>query len=364
MKIWTRIEQNFKRNGLKLLEFFLGKKQITSEEVDLNKINRILVIRQHDQLGDFLLTTPVLKAMRQFFPSAFIAVLVRSYTEPVARNNQFINEVITLNEVGYCWTFSKIRKFWKQLRAGYNLTIVINTVSHSLSSDILAWFSGAQYILGPSHRIFPGTSRNFFYNLIVPFLDDQRHQSEKILDIVRYLGVNSTDQKQHITVLPEEKKWARTELKNLGFDLNQTIVGIHPGAGKLKNRWPLQNFVEISQKLVKELNAQILLFHGPNEIDLRDQLLNSLDVPVFFEKDLRKIASVFSCLSFFIGNDTGTTHMIAAVGIPLIVIFGPTPASEWKPWGEEFIALQGTENSCENISVDDVYTNIKMIIQK
>jgi heptosyltransferase II len=364
VKIWTRIEQNFKRNGLKLLEFLLGKKQINPEEVDLSKINRILVIRQHDQLGDFLLSTPVLKALRQFFPSAFIAVLVRSYTEPVARHNQFINEVITLNEVGYNWTFSKIRTFWKQLRKGYDLTVVINTVSHSLSSDILAWFSGAKYILGPSHRIFPGTNRNFFYNFMVPFLDDQRHQSEKNLDIVRYLGINSTDQKQHITVLPEEKKWVGTELKKLGFDLNQIIVGIHPGAGKLKNRWPVQNFVEISQKLVKELNAQILLFHGPNETGLRDQFLSSLKVPVFFDKDLRKIASVFSCLSFFIGNDTGTTHMVAAVGVPLVVVFGPTSAAEWKPWGKEFVALQGQENSCENVSVDDVYTNIKMIVQK
>ena len=116
-------------------------------------------------------------------------------------------------------------------------------------------------------------------------------------------------------------------------------------------------------KRIKELKVHILLFHGPNELDLRDQFLNHLDVPVYFEKDLRKIASVFSCLSFFIGNDTGTTHIVAAVGVPLIVIFGPTPADEWKPWGKEFVALQGQENSCENVSIDEVYHKIKTILK-
>ena len=178
MKFWTVIEQTFKYNGMRLLEIFLGRKLLTPDDIEIDSIKRILIIRQHDQLGDFLLSTPLFRALREYWPNALITLLIRGYTEPVARNNQFINDILVLHEIGYDWSGPKIRNFWQRLRSGYDLTVVINTVSHSLSSDLLAWLSGARYILGPSHRLFPGTTRNFFYNLISPYNNGSRHQAE------------------------------------------------------------------------------------------------------------------------------------------------------------------------------------------
>jgi len=358
---------------MRFIESYFGRKPISPDEVDLNNINRILVIRQHDQLGDFLISTPILRAMREKLPYSYIALMVRNYTEPVARHNQYINELLILHEVGYDWSISKLLNFWKKLRNGYDLTIVINTVSHSLSTDILCWLSQAEYTLGPSHCLFPGTTRNFFYNLIALFVDDERHQAEKNLDIVRYVGINTKDLSEHITILPEEKKWAKQELKSLGFNFEQPIIGIHPGAGKLKNRWPVSRFVQVAKKSSKKMNAQFLLFSGPDEIELRDQFISEFKRAIYdrtrliyeeqlsFGKDLRKLAAIFACLTFYIGNDTGTTHMVAAVSTPLIVIFGPTPANEWKPWGNQFIALQGKDGDCENVSVEDVYNKVEKL---
>ena len=359
MKFWTRIEQAFKRNGLRFLESLCGRKVLTAAGMDKQSIKRVLVIRQHDQLGDFLLTTPVLRAVHETWPAASVAVLVRSYTEPVVRRNRYVDDILVLNEVGYAWSPAKIKKFWRQLRSGFDLTIVINTVSHSLSTDLLVWLSSARYTLGPSHHLFPGTSRNFFYNLIAPFSDDDRHQAEKILSIVRYVGIDTRDLSSHITLTGDEKAEARNELEKMGFDLYRAIIGIHPGAGKLKNRWPTAKFVETAKICRRELDVQILMFHGPAETDLRDQFLRELSVPVYFGRDLRKLAAIFSCLSFFIGNDTGTTHMVAAVGTPLIVIFGPTPAQEWKPWGDKISALQGKNGDCENVAVETVLEIVK-----
>jgi len=362
LNFWTRIEQTFKRNGLHLLESLLGRKTIQPTAVDLQSLKKILVIRQHDQLGDFLLSVPVLRALREQLPDVFIAVMVRGYTEPIIRHNRYINDILVLYEKGSQWNCRRIGFFWHQLRRGYDLTVIINTVSHSLSSDLLAWFSHARYILGPSHRQFPGTKRNFFYNLIAPFDDDHRHQSEKNLDIVRYLGVDTADLREHITILPKEQEWAQAILQKLGLDLNRPILGIHPGAGKLKNRWAVTHFIAVALRSA-QLSAQVLLFYGPNETDLRDQFLQVCPAATYFGRDLRKLAVVFSCLSVFLGNDTGTTHMAAAVGTPTIVIFGPTPANEWKPWGKKCIALQGRDGDCENVSEEEVYKQIKKMIR-
>ncbi|GBD94757.1 lipopolysaccharide core heptosyltransferase RfaQ [bacterium BMS3Abin05] len=367
MKFWTAIEQFFKRNVLRFLEILFKRKLLRLSEVDYRRIRRILVIRQHDQLGDFLLSTPVLRALREHFPDAHIAVLVRSYQEPVIRHNRHVDERLIFQEIGYNWRPRTLWKFFRQLRSGFDLVIVLNTVSHSFTSDILAGLTGAPYTLGSSQRQFPGTTRNFFYNLIAPCPEDGRHQSAKNLEILEYLHISTKNKREEITLLPEEQGWARRYLKKSGFTFDRPVVALHPGAGKVKNRWPAQNFAKTAEILVKKYDAQIALFHGQKEKNLADQVAEKANVPIKIMSDLtlRELAAVVSQTDLFIGNDTGTTHVAAAAGTPCVIIFGPTDPNQWKPWGQEFAAIWGKDRRCESVSVKDVIrAGEKLLMQK
>ena len=356
MTIWTAIEQFFKRKTMRLLEFLFKRKTLNPAVVNRDSIRKILVIRQHDQLGDFLLSTPVLRALRENFPDATISLLIRSYQEPVARNNRNIDEILLFHEIGYNWRPKSLWKFIRQLRSGFDLVIVLNTVSHSLTSDLLAWFTNAPYILGSGHLRFPGTMRNFFYNLEAPYFEDGKHQSAKNLEIVSYLNISTKNLREEMTLLPEEQEWARRYLKKLKFTFDKPIIGIHPGAGKIKNRWPVKSFAEAADVFGRKYGAQIAVFYGPNEKLLADALMKEMLTPAKIISDLtlREFAAVVSQIDLFLGNDTGTTHVAAAAGTSLVVVFGPTDPKQWKPWGPEFIAIRGADGRCESVSAKDV----------
>jgi len=364
LKLWNGIEQAFKRNWLRLFEKWLDRGVVSPNLINLYAIRRILVIRQHDQLGDFLLSTPVLRALRQFFPQAHIAVIARTYTAELAYNNPYLNEVLVVPEKLFGWTPLKIWRLLAGLLRGWDLAIVLNTVSHSLTSDLLAYFSGARYVLGSEHRIFPGCKRNFFCNLVARYFSQVKSQSERNLDIVRHLGIDTEDRGEVMALTAQEKLFASNFMRQHGIDEKDVVIAMHPGAGKIHNRWPVERFAELANTLHRRFNVRLILTWGPEENSLGVNLCRrlSFDPIVVHGLSLRHLAALLAHANVFICNDTGVMHLAAAVGAPLITIFGPTDPAEWKPIGKKFIAIRGEKHSCENVSVQQVLQTIQALL--
>lgn len=349
---------------MSLLEKILGKSPLHADDFIKKNVEKILVIRQHDQLGDLLLSTPVLKALRQHFPQAHIVLLVRNYTHAVVKHNRNIDEVVVFQEIGHNWTLHSAKEFLRQIFTRRDLTIILNTVSHSFTSDLFAFFSRAPYILGSDHLLFDGCKRNFFCNLQAHYQKDIRNQSQRNLDIVRYLGIDTSDPGEHITLLDEEIQWAEKTLKEAGISENELVIGIHPGAGKIGNRWDVTNFARVANLLHQKYQTKIIVNFGPDEHLLADTLTAQLKfTPIILEKlNLRQLAALISRYDLFICNDTGVLHVAAAVGTPLIVIFGPTDPREWKPIGKKFVAVRAEDGRCNSVPVEAVLEKAELLL--
>ncbi|MDZ7267323.1 MAG: glycosyltransferase family 9 protein [candidate division KSB1 bacterium] len=356
MHWWNRFEQFCKRRGLALLEKWLAVEELAPEQVARAALRRILVIRQHDYLGDFLLATPVLRALREHFPHAHLGVLVRRYTAEVARHNQYVDEVLVFEEHGWNWTPARLRRLWRQLRQGWDLAIVLNTVSHSLTSDVLARFSRARYCLGSAERVFPGCSRNFFYHLSAPPAAGRRHQTDRNLDIVRVLGIDTSDHREVMTLTPADRAFAAGFLARHGISPTERIVALHLGAGKRDNRWPPEKFAAVANALHRDYRVRLLAAWGPQEGALGEAFLRRLAFSPVVVKNvsLRQLAALLAAADGYVCNDTGVMHVGAAVGVPLVAIFGPTDPALWKPPGEKFIALRGHNGECANVEPEQV----------
>lgn len=364
MRLWNRVEQYIKKNYVWWLEKIFARKQITPQEIQFKKIVRILVIRQHDMMGDFLVATPVFRALGERFPDAHIAVVTREYFAEIAEQNAFVDDVLIFYKDARKWRPKHIIMFWKKLRSHWDLTIVLNTVSHSLSSDLIAHFSNAKYVLGSEIKPFPGSSRNFFYNLIAPYAKEEKHQTQRNLDILRYIGIDTENYCENFTVDQFELEKAGYFLRDNGIQFDKPIIGFHIGAGKIANRWPVKNFVTLAHRLAKINRVQVLLFWGPAEEDLCDEFerFACFDYIKIKPTSLKKLSAFFKLCDALVCNDTGVMHLAASVNVALVAIFGPTDPNSWKPFGKKFVAIRGTENKAENVSTEEVEKQIMKLI--
>ncbi|HPN34805.1 MAG TPA: glycosyltransferase family 9 protein [bacterium] len=367
MHLWNRFEQTFKHQHLRWLEKWFGLPPLPMERFDPAAVKNILVVRQHDQLGDFLLSTPVFAALRSHFPGRPLTLVARENTASLMRHDPNVDQVIPLAGNGRDWTLDALTALLAAVRNRFDLAVVLNTVSHSLTSDLIARLCCRRYIVGPEHLLFGGTRRNFFYNLTAPQPVADRHQSERNLDIVRHIGVKGGDPYEQIFITEEERAAAQRQWKAWGWDQRRPLVIVHPGAGKMENRWPVASFAALADRLQETLPIQLAVSWGPAEEALGQELVASLHTPalIALDKNLRRLAALYSQAGLFICNDTGVMHLAASVSTPLVAVFGPTDPALWKPWGSNFCAVRADDHRCASVSVDSLYaTCIKLLNNK
>jgi len=354
-----------KKNFLPFVEKFVRRQLTHPSLLNFKTIDRILVVRSHDHLSDYLLSTPVLRALREHFPVAHLALVVRPRAGEAARHCEFINELIVFPERGGEGT-PTWRAFLRQLRQGFDLTIVLNTVSHSLTSDLVAHYTKSKHILGPAAFRFPHSSRNFFYDLISPYWEGVKHQTERNLDIVRHIGVDTADHRSIITLLPEECAAGKKFLADAGVTESDLVVAMHIGAGKIRNRWHPENFAAVAGHLQKEYDARVVAIWDAHEQNLGFHFLSSLDFRPILAKGLsvRQIAAIIANCRLFIGNDSGAMQIAAAVKTPLIAIFGANGPEEWKPAGDEFVAIRAASRQCADVAAEQVMELLKSMLAK
>ena len=352
-----KLERLWKEFFIELLDRIETRRSFSSErpsEERKEEIRRILIVKQHDQLGDFLLASPVIRAVKRSFPRAHLSLCVRSYTEPVARNHPDLDEVIVFYERLSQWSPTRMGRFWRGLRSRpFDLSIVLNTFSHSLTSDLIAIASRAKIRLGPSTPLLNG--RNPFYTL-KPVLVGT-HESDRYLSILAPLGIQVHPEEEelraeNVYLTHEEREGA----KRFFYGRRTPFIVLHPGAGKLPNRWPHENFACLGDRLKKRYGGEVFILWGRQDGKVGKEVMSRMEEGAIPIKDLslRSLLAILSYIHLFIGNDTGLIHLAGAVRIPSIGIYGPTDPERWKPIGKWVWALRGGDGSCDSISVEEV----------
>ncbi|MBI4727259.1 glycosyltransferase family 9 protein [candidate division TA06 bacterium] len=358
-------EKIFKKAMIGLFSAFLPDVLYSPDQVKLDSVKSILVIRQHDQLGDLILTTPVYRALRQRFPQARITAMARYYTHPVLHNNPNIDRVLVYPEKLKLATPKRLFQLLKGLRQSYDLCIVLNTVSHSLSSDVLGLLSGARYRLGTSELPFYDFRPNLFYNILSAPPTFPLHETKRSLLITERLGITTDDLSEEVCLTPEEQEQGRKLLWDRHLIPEKTI-GLNLGAYNMPNRWPYRKYAALADWLASEFGFQIAVFWGPRENNLGERFLGAVNVKVTALPglDVRQLAGVLRQLRLVVCNNTGIMHLSAAVGAPTFAIFGQNDPELWRPLNKNFYGVRGLDKTCASAELEVVQSGIKRMLDR
>ena len=323
----------------------------------------ILVIRQHNQLGDMLCVVPLLRALREKYPVASISLMTSPVNDAVMRKNRSLTDTILYDKTDFLRNGLirplSLLKFVRNLRRRkFDMTLVPATVSTSFTSDFLARLSGAPVRIGALSLDGTASPSSFFFNVPVALDwrgDPHRHQTLRNMDLVASGGIRTRDLSLEITLTAEEEREGEAIAARVKGS-SKILVGIHPGAGKPPNRWPAENFAAIANMLAAQADAAILVTSGPMDEEPLAQLLPILSArpEILRNRPIRTVAAVLKKLDLYITNDTGLMHVAAGTGVPVLSLFGPTDPHQWAPTAANCCYLVGDNGVIGNITVDAV----------
>ena len=332
---------------------------------ELDKPEKIIVIRQHNQLGDLLAGISVLRALKETYPNCHITLVASPSNYPGVIKNKFIDRLFIFDKKQLIKP-EYFNNFVKLFKEKYDLAVVPVTVSISFTSNLLARFANAKVRIGPAGLDGKLNKSMFLFDRRVA-VDWRKHPdsnvAERILDIVRPFGINTSNYSSEITFDEEDLTEAESFIKEIKHGGNKLLIGLHVGAGKIPNRWSLKKYIELMEKLSAEYPVVFYLTGSSADNDEIEFIRKNITfkVGLFIDKKIPEVAALISRSDLFISNDTGIMHVAGTTGVPQISIFGPTNPFNWAPIGHNKFFLRKSE-LIDEITVDDVFSLCKNIL--
>ena len=346
--ILKNIYLNFRKYLLRVVAIFILDKKIPHSVSGLD-IRKILFIRI-DRIGDMVLSTPALKALKQEFPQCELVVLASPSNQPLLAHNPYVDRVIVY---GHKNGLRKKIGSIKQLR-GYGFDLAIDPYpDYELKTALIAFLSGARKRIG-----YASCGREVFFNVEAPKMSDNQHFVDLTLGIIALLGIHAAERTPEIFIADDERRWARNWLQDRGVR-GRSIVGIHPGGYYESQRWLPERFAEFADRLQKDKRIIPIIFGGPGEEVLIEKIrsMASGGFLTSLQENIRRFAALISCCSVFVCNNSGPLHIAAGMGIPTVSIMGPTNKERWMPVGNIHRVLRIDDLPC--IGCNSGYCKIK-----
>ncbi len=306
-------------------------------------IKRIL-IRSANWVGDAIMTTPAIKAVRQNYPDAHITLLAKPWVVPVFEHNPHLNSIMVYDAGGRHKGSIGIMRLARDLKfKNFNLAILLQ---NAFEAALIVWLAGIRHRIG-----YTTDGRSLL--LTQRIRSWRKLKKGHLVDYYRGLltgaGLSAASRNLRLYLTPKECHEAEEILLSYGISLNTTIVGINPGAtyGTAK-RWPQERYAQLSKTLIREHGAQILIFGGPGEVQLGAEIAASVGkgcLNLCNRTSLRQAMALINCCHAFVSNDSGLMHVAAALDIPQTAIIGPTDPVATGPLSE-FSRLVHNAGSC------------------
>lgn len=318
---------------------------------------RILVVRR-DNIGDLVCTIPLIAALRERYPGAYLAALVNSYNAPVLSGHPALDQVFLYDKFkhlsgGGSWLrslFARLRMIGSLRQRAFDL-VVIATPLPSRHWFRAARMAGGREVLAmtcPDYETPGWVSRK----VSAPENLWQIHAVEQNLALLSSAGLEIPPGEMRIYPDPKLLSKARERLDALSADTDSKVVGIHISARKISQRWPADRFGTLIRRLHEASGCRFVLFWSPGsmnnprhpgddekalEVIAATEGLPLLPMPT---GSLPELIAGLAVVDRMVCSDGGAMHLAAALGKPIICLFGDSDPNIWHPWGVPYRLIQ------------------------
>ncbi|NOX19290.1 MAG: glycosyltransferase family 9 protein [Chlorobi bacterium] len=302
----------------------------------MSKQRRILIVR-HDRMGDAILATPIPRELKKTFPDAFIAVLVREYTESIFVNNPYVDEILTLAPL-------KTKGFWNAVKTirKYRFTDALMLLPNEWINYLL-FFAGIKTRVGVGRKFYQTITftKEVSRNKYIPL----RHEADYCMDLARAIGVETFNIKTEIHFSDDEKKQIE-KLKKEYAPNGEKIIAVHTDDGGSSPNISAAEYKKLIGELLELKNVKVALttFKPPEK-------LKEIPGVLYLAKDKRQFLIDIAAFDLLISSSTGPSHVAAAVGVKTLTLFCRLSANSpqlWSPVGNDAYYILPEEKYCKN----------------
>jgi ADP-heptose:LPS heptosyltransferase len=319
--------------------------RMSYENVQKVQGGRILCIHQ-GALGDFILAIPAIRALREHLQPTWLEIMGHPWILPLVSTSPYVDAVTDINKAQMAHLFQEEAVLPEELQA-------------YLGTFDAAFYFGLSTTL--AHNLQrAGISKTF---ILPPFPARRQHLIDHHLASLKALGISAASSTPELFLRDEAqeeaKEFFRKRGRTGGFELDN-IIALHPGAGGRDKVWPPQRCAALGRILAKG-TAKLLIIQGPADQEAVKEVCAGLDgTPHLVVRDvpIATLAALLSHASLCVGNDSGVSHLAAALGVLTLALFGPTDPILWAPRGNRAFYLK-KGGTIDTIEVADVLSFLR-----
>jgi len=333
------------------------------------KIFKNILIVRTDRIGDVVLTTPSIKALRQAFPGVRISILVTPATYDLVNGNPYVDEILKDDRLGgHKGLFGFLRLVREIRLKQFDLAIIFHTKRRY---NLACYAAGIPCRLGYKNE-------KFGFLLTHPIKDiralGEKHEAEYCMDVLKAIGIEKGDLDIFVPLQKEAEGWMVHWMQENNLKSNE-FIAVHPGASDPAKCWPAADFALLIDRLAERYALKIVLIGSSQTVSLAEDILRqarrqSQILNLTGKTSLAQTVSLLRRARLLISNDSGPVHVAAGVGTSVISLFMRDQpginAGRWRPLGPKGFILEAKTISGlpGSISVDNVMNLTEQIFQK
>ncbi len=336
-----------------------------------------ILIRAANWVGDAIMTTPVIRAVRKNYPQAHVTVLAKPWVIPVYENNPFVDEIMVYDNQGrHKFGLGTLRLASDIRQKGFDLAVLMQ---NAFEAAFLAFMAGIPERLG-----YNTDFRNLLLNPGIAINPDlkKKHLIDYYVGILKGAGLETDGRAMDLFVDQSDRDKAHDMLKEEGLADGRPLIGINPGAtGGTAKRWFPERYAELAARLADFFNTRVIIFGGPADHGLGEEIREVSGRACSNMAGKTSLSQAFALigrLDLFVTNDSGLMHAAAALDTPQVALVGSTDHIATAPSSRNAVMVRKevgcnpclkdecpTDHRCmDQLSVDMVMAACRKILNK